>query len=76
MDYMTTDLPDNREQTGKLLDDILHHFISSVHKAGKLLYKTKKGFQLFDISRQVNTHIIRDNQLQRLDEIHYWTESS
>lgn len=44
MDYLTTDLPDNREQTGKLLDDILHHFIGSVHKAGQLLYKTKKGF--------------------------------
>lgn len=44
MDYLNTDLPDNREQTGKLLDDILHHFIGSVHKAGQLLYKTKKGF--------------------------------
>lgn len=60
---MTTDLPDNREQTGKLLDDILHHFIGSVHKAGQLLYKTKQGFHVYDISWLVNRHIIDDNKL-------------
>lgn len=71
MDYLTTDLPDNREQTGKLLDDILHHFIGSVHKAGQLLYKTKNFMVMMhctSISWQVNRHVIGDNKFHRIGE--------